>query len=115
MFDGGGEDYVSKSRVQFNYLAGQKMVERGNFQKGGEKFTWDDKKKSYFHATDGVVVNKATMFAFLNSDVLGDEMGMSNVFKSQEFYRQIPDWDGSQYIPKEEVKEKESKAWYNVF
>ena len=110
MFEGGGEDYVSKSRIQFNQAAGEKIVQRSDFGKGDNKYTWDDKKKSYFHATDGVVVNKASMFAFLNSDVLGDDMGMSNVFKSQEFYRQIPGWDGSQYVPKEEVRGKEGEG-----
>ena len=91
------------------------MVARASFGKGDNRYTWDSEKESYFHATDGVVTNKATMFAFLNSAQLEDGMGMSNTFKSLEFFRQIPDWDGRQYLPKEEVEKQESKAWYNPF
>ena len=115
MFEGGGGDYVSKAILEGNYSAGQKMVQRASFGRGDNMYTWDKKKKSYFHSTDGVVVNKATMFAFLNRDKLEDGMGMSNTFKSLEFFRQIPEWDGSQYLPKEEVEKQESKAWYNPF
>jgi|TARA_R110000822_G_scaffold124635_4_gene259086 hypothetical protein len=115
MFNGGNDTYVSEAVLTQNYQAGNAMVERASLGKGDDKYTWDDKKKTYFHSTLGVVANKASMFAFINRSRMEDNASIGNTFKSQPFYMQIPDWDGTAYVSKEEVKEKKRKKVFGIF
>jgi len=115
MFEGGGGDYVSKAVVQTNENVARAAIERADFGKGDNKYSWDAEKKSYFHPVHGVVPNKATMFSWFNSDGLGKDMTMSSTFKNLDFFKQIPDWDGTAYLDKSEEVVESKKAWYNPF
>ena len=68
--------------------------------KGDNLFSWDKDKQSYFHATQGVVPNKASMFSMLNWMDTGEEDELTPSFKQNPFYQQIKEWDGSMYLEK---------------
>jgi len=103
--NGNGNDMREEQRNMWNSVAGAIHL-RADMGKGNNKIYWDKDKTSYFHATKGVIPNKATLFMMINKN--RDELTPS--FKLGPFFKAIPDWDGKQYVKEEKVK-KEDEGW----
>jgi len=103
--NGNGNDMREEQRNMWNSVAGAIHL-RADMGMGNNKIYWDKDKISYFHATKGVIPNKASLFMMINKD--GDELTSS--FKLGPFFKAIPDWDGKQYVKDEKVK-KEDEGW----
>jgi len=102
MFEGGGGDYVSEAKLQGYNRVGKAMQTRADMGDGKNAITWDAEKGSYFHASKGVIPNKASMFMYL-----GKGAKLTTTFKQNDFYESIKDWDGRQYLEKNIKKEDE--------
>jgi len=98
MFQNGNGAYMSQAKLESWGNIGKALIERADMGKGNNLLSWDKVKKSYFHAEQGVAPNKASLFAMLNFLDTGEEDQLTNTFKQNPFYKQIPDWDGSMYL-----------------
>lgn len=116
MFQGGNGAYISPAKLSAWQSIGKALVQRADMGKGNNLLSWDKEKKSYFHATEGVAPNKASLFAMLNFLDTGEENQLTSTFKQNPFYKQIPDWDGSMYIKnKEKVVDNEGDSWWKFW
>ena len=108
MFEGGSDSWMSaEQRSQITTIA-NKMDARGAIGKGKSEMLWDDERESYFWG-EKVIATKEHLFETIFKKHL------SRAFKTSPFYTSITDWDGKQYLPEKEKKDKPgtmvSRAW----
>ena len=104
MFVGGKNSYISETQLETINNIGTSLANRSKITGPDGAYTWDDTKKSYFLADGSVVPNKATMLSWLFKN-----QTINPTFKESDFFKSIPEWDGSKFV-EEEKEEKEEKV-----
>ena len=93
MFVGGNNSYISETQLETINNIGTSLANRSKITGPDGAYTWDDTKKSYFLADGSVVPNKATMLSWLFKD-----QTINPTFKESDFFKSIPEWDGSKFV-----------------
>ena len=98
VFAGGGGDYIDEAtRNNFDSVA-KAIINKTGFIMNGDTFTWDADKETWLMNGNVVLPNKDSLLKTIYTDGGNKPFADNFLSDTQPWYKQIPNWDGSQYV-----------------
>ena len=98
VFAGGGGDYIDEAtRNNFDSIA-KAIINKTGFIMNNDTFTWDADKETWLMNGDIVLPNKDSLLKTIFTDGGNKPFADNFLSDTQPWYKQIPNWDGSQYV-----------------